>query len=122
MLSEEGRASRVGDLLDCLLCDRGEMPNGHVAYQKTKSFTEETVPAALTANHTTKAGVWGLIHVEAGRLEYSIDEERLPKDCRRVEVLEVGQTGVVISEVEHRVTPLGEVSFYVEFWRRADRD
>ena len=70
VLTPDGRASRLGSLLDCLLCDRGEMPQGHVAYQRTKTFTAETVPGALTSNHTTKAGVWGLIHVESGQLEY----------------------------------------------------
>jgi tellurite resistance-related uncharacterized protein len=93
------------------------MPEEHEAYQRTKSFNEKTVPEALTANHTTKVGVWGLIHVEAGDLEYSIEDARLPSDCQRVERLKRGDRGVVIAEVEHHVRPIGEVVFYVEFWR-----
>lgn len=120
VLTERGRDSRIGEALDCLLCDRGEMPEEHEAYQRTKSFSEKTVPAALTANHTTKAGVWGLIHVEAGELEYSIEDARLPSDCQRIERLRPGDRGVVIAEVEHHVTPIGVVVFYVEFWRSRD--
>lgn len=113
--TEEGRASRLGVPLDCPLCDRGEMPEGHRPYKCTKSFTEASVPAALTSNHTTKAGVWALIHVESGELEYSIDGLALEP-----ERLKPGTVGVVRPEVEHKVTPLGAVSFHVEFWRSAE--
>jgi len=121
VLSEEGRRSRIGHELDCVLCDRAEMPDGHAPYQRTKSFDEETVPKALTANHTTKRGVWALIHVERGALEYSIVDGSSPGGDERVELLEPGKPGLIVSEVEHRVKPLGDVSFYVEFWRKDAR-
>ena len=110
--TEEGRAARRETLLNCLLCDRREMPEGHAAYRKTKSFSEETVPRALLERHTTKAGVWGLIHVERGRLAY---RSYAPVPCDIV--LEADTPGIVLPEVEHEVEPLGSVQFYVEFWR-----
>jgi len=112
--TEEGRASRLGVSLDCLSCDRGEIPTTHGPYKRTKSFTEDSVPAALLSNHTTKAGVWALIHVEHGMLEYSIDGATTGPQR-----LEPGTPGVVLPETEHRVLPIGEVSFYVEFWRKS---
>ena len=41
-------------------------------YKQTRSFTEETVPATLLNEHSTKDGVWGLIHVEQGKLRYCV--------------------------------------------------
>lgn len=117
VLDEAGRASRVGSLLDCFLCDRAELPSDCQLYQRTKTFDEETVPAGLRANHSTKAGVWGLIHVESGELEYRI--EGSPEATR---LLRPGEApGTVVPEVLHRVDPQGRVRFYVEFWRRGEK-
>jgi tellurite methyltransferase len=113
--TEEGRASRIGTMLDCVRCDRREMPDGFAPYRRTASFTEASIPDALRGRHSTKRGVWALIHVTRGRLGYRVFE---PFDIE--EVLEPGTKGVVIAEVEHAVTPLGEVDFFVEFWRRVD--
>jgi tellurite resistance-related uncharacterized protein len=113
--TEEGRASRIGNELDCVRCDRREMPDGFAPYRRTPSFTEATMPAALRERHTTKRGVWARIHVVRGRLEYRVFE---PFDT--TEELAPGTDGVVIAEVEHAVAPIGEVEFHVEFWRRVD--
>jgi tellurite methyltransferase len=115
VLTEEGRNARLGAALDCVLCERAELPATHAPYQRTKTFTQETVPAGLLSNHTTKKGVWGLIHVEAGALEYAIEGS-----AASPQRLESGSRGVVVPEVVHRVKPLGEVEFYVEFWRKSE--
>lgn len=114
VLSEAGRESRLGVALDCVRCDAREMPEGFVAYKRTATFDERSVPTGLLANHTTKAGVWARIHVERGELRYRIEPPFAVE-----ETLVPGRVGIVLPEVEHRVTPLGEVSFHVEFWRRA---
>ena len=110
--TEEGRAARIGTELDCVRCDRREMPDDFAPYRRTASFTEATMPAALRRRHSTKRGVWGLIHVARGRLAYRVFEP-----VGTEEILEPGTNGVVIAEVEHAVEPLGEVEFFVEFWR-----
>ncbi len=112
MLTPEGRAARIGTRLDCVRCDRREMPDGYAAYRRTAEFSETSVPPALLQHHTTKRGVWALIHVGRGRLEYRVDA---PFHSR--EILEPGSPGVVLPEVEHCVSPAGEVAFFVEFWR-----
>ena len=113
VLDEAGRASRIGAGLDCVLCDRAELPSECEPYKRTKTFDEETVPAGLRANHSTKAGVWGLIHVESGELEY-----RIEGDDAATRILRPGEVpGTVVPEVLHRVDPIGSVRFYVEFWR-----
>jgi tellurite resistance-related uncharacterized protein len=96
------------------------MPAGHAPYQRTKTFSADTVPKGLLANHTTKRGVWGLIHVESGELEYTIQDERFANGLANVTRLETGSVATVITEIEHRVKPVGDVSFYVEFWRASD--
>ena len=88
-----------------------ELPDGLQPLRKTAIFTQESVPAGLLRDHTTKAGVWGLIHVLDGELRY------LVPSTGHDEVLRAGDKGVVEPAVPHRVAPVGKVSFYVEFWR-----
>jgi tellurite resistance-related uncharacterized protein len=109
----EGRRSRLGAPLDCVRCDRREIPAGYAPHRRTDRFTRESVPEALLRRHTTKRGVWARIHVVRGRVEYHL---HAPFDTR--EVLEAGAVGTVVPEVEHHVAPVGDAEFFVEFWRR----
>lgn len=106
----EERTRRLGHLLACPACDRAEIPAGAVAYRRTPVFTEETVPAGLLKDHTTKAGVWGLLHVSSGELEYRVGARRT--------TVTPSQPAVIVPEVEHCVRPIGPVRFEVEFLRR----
>ena len=85
------------------------------SYKRTPNFTENSVPAGLLADHSTKEGVWGLIHVTQGRLRYFItDPRREPEEY----VLHPGtEPGVVEPTILHRVEPMGSVEFQVEFLR-----
>jgi tellurite methyltransferase len=116
VLSAEGRLSRIGSRLDCIGCDRCELPAGYEPYRRTDTFTETSTPEALRKAHSTKRGVWAFIHVSSGRLEYSVEP---PIGTR--EVLTPASRGVILPEVPHHVMPLGAVEFFVEFWRRAKR-
>ena len=88
------------------------LPPDAVAYQRTREFSEITVPAALRKRHTTKPGVWARICVTSGALRYHIlappGEEH---------VLSPERIGIVEPEVPHEIEPLGEVRFHVEFLR-----
>jgi tellurite resistance-related uncharacterized protein len=90
-------------------------PPGATPYSRTGDFTEATVPAGLLRDHTTKAGVWGLIHVLEGRLAYAVTDPRRP--ASEIVLTPEGAPGVVEPTVLHKVAPLGAVRFYVEFWR-----
>lgn len=109
VLSEEGRTAKLGQQLDCVRCDAGEWPEGFVAYKRTADFSDTTVPAGLTRNHATKAGVWGHIVVLEGRLRYTIEASGESRE------LDPTHAGIVVPEVRHHVEPLGAVRFYVEF-------
>lgn len=85
------------------------------SYNSTPTFTESSVPAGLLADHSTKDGVWGLIHVTQGRLRYCItDPGRNPEEW---ELNPDSDPGVVEPTILHRVEPMGPVQFHVEFLR-----
>ena len=89
------------------------MPATATAYKRTATFTRDTVPDGLRKAHKTARGVWGRIVVLEGALHYEILEpyER--------QVLTPELPGVVEPAVPHRVAPLGEVRFFVAFYRCA---
>jgi tellurite resistance-related uncharacterized protein len=91
------------------------LPPDVVAYQRTREFTESTVPAGLTRRHTTKPGVWGRICVVEGVLRYRILEPQIEEHLLAPE-----QDGVVEPESPHEVECLGATRFYVEFLRRPE--
>lgn len=94
------------------------LPPGLESYRRTAVFTEATVPAALLVDHDTKPGVWGLIHVEQGRLRYTVtDPRRVSLDIILTPDL---APGIVEPTIRHHVVPIDTAQFYVEFWREAD--
>ncbi len=111
--SPEGRSSRLGTELDCVRCDRFELPEGLVAYKRTPEFNEVSIPPGLKSNHSTKPGVWGVIYVLAGRLRYFLDG----LDGREL-TLDPENAGIVLPEILHHVAADGPVRFFIEFHRR----
>ena len=87
------------------------LPKHLTAYKKTNLFNQETIPAALLNDHSTKAGVWGKICILEGELLYTISQTG--EEIR----LNTEIFGVVEPEIKHKVTPVGDVSFYVEFYK-----
>ncbi|MFT5681518.1 MAG: tellurite methyltransferase [Myxococcota bacterium] len=111
VLTEAGRRGQLGTVLDCLKCDRLELPDDALPYRHTRDFTEQTLPAGLRAEHSTKVGVWGRIEVSAGTLRYRIAV--LDHDV----ILVSGDVGIIPPEMPHSVTPEGLVVFRVVFCR-----
>jgi tellurite resistance-related uncharacterized protein len=113
VLTAEGRAGRMGQTLECVLCERREMPSGFAPYKRTATFTRESVPAALLRRHDTKAGTWAVLHVVLGQLEYfeltETGETRL--------LLGSGEQVAVPAQREHRVAMSEGAAFFLEFWR-----
>jgi tellurite resistance-related uncharacterized protein len=115
--TEAGRAAKIGQRLDCVRCDRFELPADFTRYGQTETFTEDSIPAGLLKDHTTKAGVWARIVVHDGRLRYDVD--RLDA---HFELTAHDPPGIVVPEVPHHVAPLGPVRFHVEFYRSPEHD
>ncbi len=114
--TEAGRDSRLGRELDCVRCDRFELPDGFACYRKTPIFTEISVPAAFTNDHSTKAGVWAKIIVTEGRLRYIVDALDITV------VLDSDTPGIIQPQVLHRVEPLGTVRFHLEMYRAPEQE
>jgi len=85
------------------------LPSGLREYKRSSTFTEATIPAGLLREHGTKPGVWALIVIEQGVLEYTIEEPL------RTFMLKPELPGVIPPVVPHRVTVRGPVRFHVEF-------
>jgi tellurite methyltransferase len=111
VLSMQGRASKLGQAIECPLCDMPVLPAHVREYKRTAVFTEQTIPTGLLNEHTTKADVWARIVVTAGELDYSFGAPQ------RTFVLDSDHVGIVKPQVPHRVQPRGLVRFHVEFWR-----
>jgi len=79
------------------------------AYRSTPVFNEVTLPAALRADHRTKAGTWGVINVLEGQLRLSF------VDPPGTQMLSPGCPGVVNPEQTHFVTPVGTMRMRVDF-------
>ena len=92
-----------------------ELPPELLSYKRTPTFTEDTVPAGLLRDHSTKEGMWGLIRVEEKRLLYVITDPRHPATESILTVTD--QPGAVEPAVLHRVESQGSVRFHVEFYR-----
>jgi len=86
-----------------------------VKYKSTPAFDQHSVPAGLLKAHQTKAGTWAKIVIVSGKLSYRI----LEPECEEW-VLSSENHGVVEPSILHEVAPLGEVQFYLDFYRTAD--
>ncbi len=88
------------------------LPAGAVAYSRTKLFDRQTLPDKLGTEHSTKAGVWALIHVESGQVDYVLSGADTP-----LATIEAGQSFVVLPQEVHRVALSDDAAFFVEFHR-----
>jgi len=79
-------------------------------YRSTPVFDAASLPAALRAAHSTKAGVWGVIRVLEGRLRLSYADP--PAEI----VLDPETPGLCRPQQLHHVTPLGPMRMQVDFY------
>lgn len=111
--SAEGRAGKVGHMIECMPCDRLQWPDGLTAYSETPQFTKDTVPGGLLKDHSTKAGVWGRLEVEAGEVCYVVSTP-----VSQSFLLTRGDSAAIAPEILHRVELSEDASFKVVFLRR----
>ena len=77
-------------------------------------FEHDSIPKGLLMDHTTKEGTWGIIRVNRGTLEYTI-QEPIPRSIE----LTSDVLGIIEPQVKHHVRALSDdVQFVVEFYRR----
>lgn len=92
-----------------------QLPDGLLHLRSTPVFTQDTLPTRLRAEHCTKEGSWGVIRVTKGSLRYEVCDPRRPPSS--VVLTADGPQGIIEPTILHRVEPVGQVEFLVEFWR-----
>ncbi|GGC44580.1 hypothetical protein GCM10011371_34980 [Novosphingobium marinum] len=80
-------------------------------YKSTPRFNEETLPDAIRTAHSTKAGVWGVLVVEAGSVRLIFHEPR------QVLTVSPGSPATIPPEALHHVETDGPMIMYVDFYR-----
>ncbi len=89
------------------------LPPGVQPYKDSPVFTPDNLPDALKAAHSTKAGTWGLLKVQAGVLRFVLD------DAPHTDaVLTAGQQVVIEPGVRHHVAFELPGSFQITFCRK----
>jgi tellurite resistance-related uncharacterized protein len=78
-------------------------------YKSTPVFDQDTLPAGLRRDHSTKAGTWGLVRVIEGEIHLHVKE---PPETRH---LRQGDTTVLEPEQLHWVEVIGPMKLQVEF-------
>jgi len=90
-----------------------KLPADVSPYKQTSVFDAHSVPEGLKRSHKTKAGTWGEIVVEEGRVLYVLED-----DDDTTITLVPGVVGVIGPERPHHVEPDDEARFFVRFSRR----
>ena len=79
-------------------------------YRSTPVFDETSLPAALRAPHTTKAGVWGMVRVLEGTVKLTYLEPTSEL------LLDPDTPGPLLPEQPHFVEPIGAMKMRVDFY------
>ena len=105
-----------GKSQDSVPASADPLPSGPMSaaapYRVTPVFNSDSLPAALRGDHSTKAGVWGIIRVIEGRLMLRYADGSVDR------LLEPGRYGHIAPQQLHRVEPLGPMRMQVEFYDR----
>jgi len=110
----DGRQQMIGSVLECPRCDRLEVPEDWQAYRTTPDFNATSVPAGLLKDHSTKAGVWGELHVLSGDVIYVLTDP-----IQKTLQLSAGQTAGIPPEALHHVALSSDARFRVRFLKAA---
>jgi tellurite resistance protein tehB len=93
-----------------------QIPENFYRYKQTDIWTNETIPEAILNKHNTKAGVYGKILVLEGALAYTAFKDTKGEVDYKA-VIKAGSHGVSAPQQWHKVEPIGETKFLVEFYQ-----
>eukprot|EP00516_Mucochytrium_quahogii_P013353 CAMPEP_0203805180 /NCGR_PEP_ID=MMETSP0100_2-20121128/14067_1 /ASSEMBLY_ACC=CAM_ASM_000210 /TAXON_ID=96639 /ORGANISM=" , Strain NY0313808BC1" /LENGTH=153 /DNA_ID=CAMNT_0050713621 /DNA_START=302 /DNA_END=763 /DNA_ORIENTATION=- len=100
-----------------------DLPPNAVAYKRlpvdeSALWDKDSFPKGLRKKHNTRAGTWGKLVVERGKLMY----QRLEPELAEFE-LDTTNYGVVQPQVYHQIKPLtDDLLFSLTFFRLPDED
>lgn len=111
ILDSLSREERIGSILDCPLCDAGEIPDSARFVRVSKSWNEETVPSILKERHRLSRHVWGVLDVQSGQVGLMLDGG--PASPL---LLGPGSSRAIPPEVDHQVVLMGRANFFIRFY------
>lgn len=111
VVTQAGRDSMLGATLDCVRCDRLELPTDLVLYQRTPVCTAASMPTELRQGYTTRSGVWSCICLLSGDASCT-----LGAPLSRMLVLEPLSDAAIPPQVLHSLTVSPAAQFYIEFF------
>ncbi|MFA7587581.1 MAG: DUF1971 domain-containing protein [Novosphingobium sp.] len=79
-------------------------------YKVTRIWDQDTLPAAVRGQHSTKAGTWGLLKVLEGEVRLVFHEP--PRSI----TVTPGNPGLITPEAYHHVETVGPMRMQVEFY------
>jgi hemoglobin len=94
-----------------------QLPSGATRTGASPEFDCDNVPAALLADHRTAAGVYGLVVVLAGEMDFVFAQH-----ADQPKRLSAGDKLVVRPDEAHRVVPGEGMRFQIEFYRFGEQD
>jgi tellurite resistance-related uncharacterized protein len=110
VLSDAGRGERIGQELECPLCDRAELPDGLRISRTIGPFDATTAPPGLRKAHRVAEGTWGRLRVIEGSAGLSL-ETSPPIHVR----LAAGDSQPLPPGVPHAASIDGPVRFVLDF-------
>ncbi|MEM7501582.1 MAG: DUF1971 domain-containing protein [Pseudomonadota bacterium] len=90
------------------------LPHTVTPYRTIGPFDQSTLPKGLLRDHNTKAGVWGLLEVLSGEVQYEVTE---PGHAGTF-TLSPSHPGVIVPLQKHHLKLTGDVTFRITFHRR----
>jgi hemoglobin len=90
------------------------LPSGLVEARYSPLFDLGSLPELLGESHRTT--VWAELFVQKGSVRYIDLEGELQRD----EVIDAGQSAVIVPGGEHRLEPSTDAEFFVQFYREPD--
>lgn len=115
VLGEEGRRSRLATPLECLPCDRAEIPDLVGPARSTPAWDETTMPERLRRDHRLGPSTWAVVVVEEGVLVFSAPALGDPPPLERK--VEPGVPQAVPPAAVHHIEPLGPVRFHLDLFQ-----
>lgn len=115
VLTESGRAERLGLDLDCPLCDRAEIPDGLHVVRTAGPFDAATLPTGLRVDHRVADGRWATLRVLQGAVGFTMDTDP-PVDVHLV----VGDEQAIPPGVAHRVIVEDGMRVVIDFLEKQD--
>ena len=90
------------------------LPSGLVEARRTPLFDFASLPEQLAESHRTT--VWAQLFVQSGTVRYTDLQGDTPRDMG----LGTGDSAVIEPDVEHRVEPATDATFFIQFYRTPD--